>query len=116
MLIIQVDAAEIAKEVIANIPEPITPAQTYVFGLLVLSGYLFAVGVAWYFIKKERRDEEKKAKDKDKDDELQERAISAMLTASNSINALSHEVIQSRTGIDAIRTEMIEIKHRLNDK
>lgn len=115
-MMFQVDATELAREIVKNIPEPITPAQTYVFGLLVLSGYLFALGVAWYFVKKERRDEDKKAKDKEKDDQLTEKAITAMTMASNSMTAFSHEATQIRTGIDSLKVELVEIKHRINDK
>ena len=109
----QIDAAEIAKEVVKNIPEPITPAQTYVFGLLVISGYLIAGLVGWYFVSKEKRQEIVMQKAREKDNELTEKAIAAMTTASNSIMAFTNEANNIRAGIDNIKETLSEVKHEV---
>jgi len=109
----QIDPAKIAEEVVKNIPEPITPAQTYVFGLLVLSGYIFAFGVAWYFIKKERRHEEREAIAKEKDDQLTKEAIASMTTAANSITGFTHEAAQIRAGIEALKLAINDLQNKI---
>lgn len=111
----QVDAVEIAKEVVKNIPEPITPVQTGVFGLLVLSGYLAALAVGWYFVAKEKRQEKVMQSVRTKDNELTEKAIAAMTTASNSIMAFTNESNSIRTLLQNVKEELTEIKHEIKN-
>lgn len=114
LLFFQVDPVKIAEEVAKNIPEPITPAQTYVFGLLVISGYLIAAGVAYYFIKKEQRSEQRAAINKDKDDLLTREAIAAMTTAANSIQGFTQEAAQIRQNMNDINLSLNNINLKLD--
>lgn len=103
MLLLQIDPVQLAREIALNIPAPEPGMDTWIYGLLVISGYLFAAVMFYFNQKRETKTDETLSNVNSTMTEVKV-YLQGRAPQDERVNNIYNEIVQLKAIVESLRT------------